>query len=81
MKEEDRKRIQEIIGGMQCPKDFLCAQRGFEGLCKARDIGLKNSLVCLEENQVTSCGFLLLLGRDRFCQCPLRVYLKKNLKK
>ena len=80
MREEDRKKIEEIMSGMQCPKDFQCAKSGFERLCKARDFGLKNYLECLEENPPT-CPFALPFGYGHFCQCPLRVYLSKKLKK
>jgi len=40
MGEEEKKKIEEIIGRLKCPKDFVCAQSEFERLCKARDIGL-----------------------------------------
>jgi hypothetical protein len=39
MKDIDRKKIEEILDGMICPKNFKCAGSGFENLCKARDIG------------------------------------------
>ena len=32
MKKEDREKIEEIIEGMNCPKDFKCAENGFEHL-------------------------------------------------
>lgn len=83
MTEEDVKRIQEIKDGMQCPKDFTCAAHGFENLCKVRDFGDEHSLQCLEEVSppcpfagVYEFGFQM-----RFCRCPLRVYVKKNLGK
>lgn len=78
---EDSKRIQEIIDGMQCPRNFKCAESGFENLCRARDFGDEKSLQCLEETSppcpfagVYNYGFQML-----FCRCPLRVYLAKNL--
>lgn len=45
MKEEHKKKIEEIIGEMQCPKNFNYAKSGFEVLCKAKD---------MEGNGVTS---------------------------
>lgn len=80
MKEEDKKRIEELIAGMQCPKDFKCIDSGFENLCKAKDFGLENYLECLEHNP-HGCKFALRFGDGYFCQCPLRVYLNKKLKK
>ena len=79
MKEEDKKKIEEIMWGMKCPKDFQCAKSGFENLCKAKDFGLDNYLECLEENP-RACLFALPFGYGYFCQCPLRVFLSKKLK-
>ena len=82
MKEEYRARIREIINGMQCPKDFKCAEEGFENLCKAKTFGNELLLQCLEDTsppcpfaEVYEDGFQM-----SFCRCPLRVYLAKNLR-
>jgi len=80
MKDEDRKKIEEIIAGMQCPKNFKCAENGFENLCRAKDFGVENYLDCLEENPA-ECPFALSFGNGYLCQCPLRVYIAKKLKK
>ena len=80
MNEEEKKKIEEIIDGLKCPKDFRCAQSGFELLCKARDIGMKDYLDCLEEKPA-GCKFALSFGDGYFCQCPLRVYLAKALRR
>ena len=80
MNEEEKRRIQDIIGRMQCPKHFKCADSGFENLCRAKDFGLESFLECLDENPST-CKFSIFFGNAHFCQCPLRVYLVKHLKK
>ncbi len=80
MKDEDRKKIEEILDRMICPKNFKCADSGFEQLCKARNIGLENYLDCLEENP-SACLFALPFGSGYLCHCPLRVYLSRELKK
>lgn len=80
MREEDRKKIEEIMAGMTCAEGFNCAKSGFERLCKAKDFGLENYLECLEEPPRT-CTFALPFGYGHFCLCPLRVYLSKKLKK
>ena len=80
MKEADRKKIEELMAGMECPKKFECADSGFEQLCKARDFGLDSFLECLEESP-SKCTFALSFGSTYFCQCPLRVYLSKALGK
>ena len=78
MKDGDRKIIEEIMAGMKCPKDFKCAESGFEKLCKAKDLSLKHYLVCLDET-LQECPFSLPFGGVHLCQCPLRVYLSTKL--
>lgn len=80
MDEEQRKRIEEIIGGMTCPKDFKCCESDFANVCKAKDTGMESHLECLEEKPVT-CEFVLSFGYGYLCQCPLRVYIAKKLKR
>ena len=80
MKDDDRKRIEEMTGNIKCPKNFKCVESGFENLCKAKDFGLDDYLECLEEDP-QKCKFALSFGNGYFCQCPLRVYLAKKLKK
>lgn len=74
------QEIDEIRKRMQCSKGFLCAESGFKKLCKAKDVGLKRHLLCLE-HAPSLCDFALLFDRKYYCACPLRVYLIKNLKK
>lgn len=81
MTEEHTRKIQEIIGAMRCPKNFRCAEGGFEGLCRARDFGDDEALQCLDETS-PPCPFARVYDSGfqmRFCRCPLRVYLSKNL--
>jgi hypothetical protein len=80
MREEDREKIIEILGQMQCPRDFRCAESGFECLCSAKDFGLESYLECLERDP-WSCKFALSFGGAYLCRCPLRVYLAKELGK
>ncbi len=80
MDEETKKEIEEIIGQMKCSKDFQCYRFGFEKVCKAREIGVESFLDCLEEKPL-GCKFSMLFGDTYMCQCPLRVYIAKKLKK
>ena len=80
MEEDYKKEIEKIIGGMKCPKDFICYKSGFEDLCKAKDIGIESFLKCLEENP-QKCLFSLTFGFGYVCQCPLRYYIVKKLKR
>lgn len=83
MKEEHKKRIEEILGQIQCPKGFKCTESGFMDLCKAKDFGNQEYLECLEKT-IPPCPFALVYDygpeETRFCKCPLRVYIGKNLR-
>lgn len=78
MNEEQKKRIEEIMAGMECEKDFECYKSGFERICKAEDIGLLEHAKCLEEIQ-TICKFKIPYRDEVFCSCPLRVYVAREL--
>ena len=80
MEKDYKKEIEGIIGEMTCPKNFKCAESGFEDLCKAKDVGLDSYLKCLESNP-SNCNFAFSYGYKHFCQCPLRVFLAKKLNK
>jgi len=79
MEEEHKKKIEEIIEEMSCPKNFKCAESGFEKLCKAKDNGMEEFVDCLDDN-ARRCTFAIPFGDGHFCKCPLRVYLSKELK-
>jgi hypothetical protein len=80
MDEKEKKEIEAILGGLTCQKDFRCYKSGFENLCKAQDVGIQSFLRCVEEDR-EECQFLVTLGSAYFCQCPLRKYIVKKLKK
>jgi len=80
MEQNIERGIKEIIGGMKCPKDFKCYKSGLKNLCKARYMGIEAILECLEENP-EECPFSFLFWETYFCECPLRVYIFKKLKK
>ena len=72
--------IKEIIGGITCPKDFLCSTVKSDPLLQTEDGGLGSLLVCLEE-KMQACTFSHTSGERFLCKCPLRLYLKSELKK
>jgi len=78
MKKEDREKIEQIIGKMQCPKGFKCAESGFKNICRADDPGMDDYLLCLEKNPV-ACNFIVPYGSSFYCRCPLRIFLAKKL--
>lgn len=80
MDQDHSKEIERIMGQIECPKGFQCYQSGFETLCKAKAIeGELLKLVCLEAKPL-ECKFLSI-KRGFICECPLRLYLAKHLKK
>jgi len=81
VKEDYKKEIEEIIDGMKCPKDFKCYKSGLESLCKAKDFGVYESLMCLDEEEAQKCVFSVRYAYKHFCQCPLRTYIAKKLGK
>ncbi len=83
MDQEIKIKAEEIMDGFQCPKDFQCYKSGFETLCKV-GVGSKGVVtggyVCLEERPPL-CKFSVPFGERHFCQCPLRVFIFKELGK
>lgn len=80
MDDDIRNKIEGIIGGLSCPKQFKCVSSDFQQLCQAQDIGMDDFLVCLEPDS-TKCVFALTFGYGHLCRCPLRVFLAKRLRK
>jgi hypothetical protein len=80
VKQELEERLKEDIGHLICPKLFKCHAQGFENVCKAQDAGLETFIVCLEKHP-NDCQFSLPFGHIFLCECPLRVYIAKKLKK
>ena len=80
MKRIIRENIKQIIGEMQCPKDFKCAKSGFEKLCKAKYNCKKKQLECLESDP-TDCEFSIDSVNEYFCSCPLRIFIARKLGK
>jgi hypothetical protein len=75
-----QKDIEEIIDGLKCPKDFSCYTSKFENICRAEDVGLESFIACLSSDAI-ECKFSIQFGGLIFCQCPLRIYIAKNLHK
>ncbi|MHC4593462.1 MAG: hypothetical protein ACYS9C_01280 [Planctomycetota bacterium] len=78
--EKHKRQIERIINEKKCPKDFECYKSGLENLCRAKNIGLRDFVECLEKNP-QMCKFSLSFGYSYFCQCPVRIYIVKELGK
>ena len=79
MKDKDKKKIEEMMREIQCQKNFKCAKSGFEHLCEAKDIGMKDFLECHEENPL-DCSFAMMSGKSHYCTCRIRIHIAKRLK-
>jgi hypothetical protein len=75
--QEHRIQIEEIISGMECPKDFSCYKSGFEDLSKIRIFQDGVVIECLEERSQL-CELSFSFGSGYFCKCPLRKYIAKH---
>ena len=78
-RESRQTKIKKIIKKIECSKGFQCYESKFKDLCRAKDIGLKSFLLCLEENH--DCNFSIFFIDEYLCKCPLRVFIAKELKK
>jgi hypothetical protein len=68
MEKEVREKIEEIIAGMNCPKDFKCAQHGFERLCKAGEYRIEGYLLPRDEEKEQADGGSRL---NSFARCNI----------
>lgn len=80
MEKDLEKKLKQIKGDPECPKDFKCCTGGLENLCRAEDVGLQWYLLCLEP-EPQKCKFSVFAGDKHLCECPLRVYIAKKVKK
>lgn len=78
MDEDQKQRIEAIIRGFECPKDFSCWKSGFQKLCRARHVASSAKPECLEK-EPGQCAFALAHKEVHLCDCPLRLYLIANL--
>ena len=72
--------VEQIIDTFECPLDFRCYKSDFEELCNAIIIGNGKLVECTDE-MAANCKFSYPFGDGYFCNCPLRVYVAKTLKK
>jgi len=81
MEQVMKSEIEAIKGKIQCQKNFRCFDSGFEVLCEARDIGIGTMLECLDEDPEQCKNSFAFYGFSYLCECPIRVYICKKLKK
>ena len=80
MQAEVSKKMEEIMAGIQCPKDFKCVKENFDHLCQVRKSGNDEHLECLEINP-SLCPFAVPFTYRHICICQMRMYIIQKLNK
>jgi len=78
MEQLTREKVKNLLGDMVCNKDLRCVEQGYDELCRAKDIGDKSFLVCLDED--SECSFTSFPGESDhwWCKCPVRMFIKRE---
>ena len=77
------RKIEEIMGGMDCPRDFEPCKSGTEAPCKSRLLADGAVVDCTEAeclNEV-NCKYRMAFGFGHLCNCPVRSYIARELRK
>jgi hypothetical protein len=77
MEERIFQEIAELRKKIHCRKGFICVESGFKKICRAKDVGLKRHILCLEYVP-SECEFAVVSDNYYYCTCVLRNYLAKN---
>ena len=59
MEENYEKEINEIMAGMECPRNFACCKSGFQPRCEVKDVELQNHLE-IEGDYDFFCKYILV---------------------
>ena len=73
----DTEQRERILGDQLCDRELICFKSGFEELCKSRSIKLVSSLVCLQEDR--HCKYALTYRQEILCECPVRLFILREL--
>lgn len=80
LSQETISEVEQLITTFKCPLDFRCYKSQFEEICDAVIIGDGKLVECTDED-AAKCGLSYSFGDGYFCECPLRVYVARTLKK
>ncbi len=80
MEAHHKEALEKLASGIECPRNNMCAESGFEVFGKARDRGLEGYLECMDDF-APRCKFAVHFGSGYYCRCPVRVYAGKKLGK
>jgi hypothetical protein len=76
MDEAQKKRLEEIMASMECPKDCECCKPDLKRTDKMGAEELLRYITCAKEPQ---CEFQLPSRDTVLCMCPVRVHIAKSL--
>ncbi len=79
MDEKQKKRIEEIVAGMECPEDCECCKSDLERTDKMGAKELPSFVTCAEDKK-PQCEFKLPSGDTVLCACSVRVHIAKTLR-
>jgi hypothetical protein len=81
MEQELKQELEDLIKGMECPRDrdFACYKKHWElfhepGVAKAGPLRLK----CFQQDRF-GCKFSFSFGYTHYCICPSAVYIANRL--
>ena len=77
MGESYEKEIKAIMAETQCPKNFACYKSDLKPRCTVKDVGLRSHLEI--EGEYDCCKYVVVSKGEKYCKCPLCVYLTKKL--
>jgi hypothetical protein len=76
----DQQNIEELISSTSCSKGFECYTSGFERLCPVMCFAGGQKLECMDRCEST-CEFQAAFGWGHICQCPVRQYVARKLRR
>ena len=77
------RKIEEIMAGMDCPRNFEPCKSGTEVPCKSRLLADGAVVDCTEAEcpNVVDCKYRMAFGFGHLCNCLVRNYVARELRK
>ncbi len=80
MEPEERRKLEELRGHVDCAKGFGCIDAAVGDLCKGKYYEEMDILECVDEHGA-ACKFQRAFGCTYVCICPLRRLIARNFDK
>ena len=83
--QEHKKKMEDImvnmaIGSVKCKKEFQCYKSSLEELCPVKCVIAFETVRCMDKN-AERCGFSYGFVEERYCHCPLRIYIAEHFRR